>query len=453
MDKKEARIKCSGCGTPYKLRLPVTDKPVSFKCKQCGKVLKLKIKSVEEKTDFVAPPEPPSDLGPIPEFETTQLPDDDYFQDQSYKEYHKPQQSAPSLAQPSVVESHFFAQSVPQPPASEDKDRRWVVLMEDVVKGPFTDQEILSMIKDGEVSAETSIRMGERPWVKAVEVANFRQYFSESQRAARDPLQSISLLEKVEDDSLPEGPPRTPFQKQWGSVLPYPISGKIPFAIFAGIALVISTVLTFDVYYGLPLNLIGWTILYGYLDSVSLRSRSDITSPPSWDFAKAVNMLSAGAKTLGFLMVYSMIPSVLLLVVSIALFLNEMSIGGYIGLILTILVFISSLFLMPAGLVILETSGNLAAALNPLKMVKLIKTSGSPYKALAMVSLGAGLLCLLAVVGAVFLVDIPDAGFIVAGVVLALVLSYCNFVWFHVLGRFCGENKSALGKVFSSVPA
>ncbi|MFH0821978.1 MAG: hypothetical protein V2B18_04455, partial [Pseudomonadota bacterium] len=44
MDKKEAKIKCSTCGSSFKVRVPVTDKPASFKCKKCGKILKIRVK-------------------------------------------------------------------------------------------------------------------------------------------------------------------------------------------------------------------------------------------------------------------------------------------------------------------------------------------------------------------------------------------------------------------------
>ena len=79
MEKKEARIKCSGCGASYKLKIPVTDKPVSFKCKKCGKVLKLKVKPSSEG----ARGQTVEESSKQPEFETTQLPDAGDYQDRS----------------------------------------------------------------------------------------------------------------------------------------------------------------------------------------------------------------------------------------------------------------------------------------------------------------------------------------------------------------------------------
>ncbi len=71
MEKKEARIKCSGCGSSYKVKIPVTDKPVSFKCKKCGKVLKLRIKSVSPEADVPAAPSFQTAMESEPEFERT----------------------------------------------------------------------------------------------------------------------------------------------------------------------------------------------------------------------------------------------------------------------------------------------------------------------------------------------------------------------------------------------
>ncbi|MBI5251509.1 MAG: zinc ribbon domain-containing protein, partial [Desulfomonile tiedjei] len=154
MEKKEARIKCSGCGTSFKLRIPVTDKPVSFKCKKCGKVLKIKIKATGAESAPPPPPAPAPDLvlSEMPEFETTQLPESN--------EFHESPPPSGSLRTPTMVESHFFAQSVPQPPPSDDASRRWLMLADEMVKGPFTDEEIVSMIHSGELTAEISLRMG-----------------------------------------------------------------------------------------------------------------------------------------------------------------------------------------------------------------------------------------------------------------------------------------------------
>lgn len=57
---------------------------------------------------------------------------------------------------------------------------------------------------------------------------------------------------------------------------------------------------------------------------------------------------------------------------------------------------------------------------------------------------------MLTAVAAMFLVDVPDIGFLVAGLAMALVLSYGHFVWFHVLGRFAGENGQLTRQVLSA---
>ena len=427
MEKKEARIKCSGCGTSFKLRIPVTDKPVSFKCKKCGKVLKIKIVTNEE------PSPPPEKL----EFETSQLPE--------LENYHDTPSPAVNLRPPSVVESHFFAQSVDHPPPSADSKRRWLMLANEMVRGPYNDEEILDMIREGEITAETSLRMGERPWVKAIEISNFRELFPPSQRGLRPPLTDITLFdqEKIPQPSSTAQSFSLDFQKLLG----YPVSeGKWQgIAVFAGIAFVLAAILSFDFLIGLPLNLIGWSILFGYLFSLLEQSKTaPTTPPPAWDFKKAKDLILSGAKVLAVFVVYSLVPLTVLVSLMIFFFLNDMALFGYISFVVLVLVYSGTLLIIPAALLELGNSKQLAAALNPVKAVTLIKKSGKPYQAIALVSLAAGLACMIASLVAVFLTEVPVAGFLVAGLVMAAVFSYGHFIWFHVLGRFLNENAKML---------
>jgi hypothetical protein len=57
------------------------------------------------------------------------------------------------------------------------------------------------------------------------------------------------------------------------------------------------------------------------------------------------------------------------------------------------------------------------------------------------------MVCMIAAFSGVFLVEIPVAGFVVAGLVMALLLSYGHFIWFHVLGRFSSENMQLMKQV------
>jgi Protein of unknown function (DUF4013) len=433
MEKKEARIKCSGCGTSYKVKIPVTDKPVSFKCKKCGKVLKLKIKSAAPPTPSFQP-----EMEPPPQFETSQLPDSDVYDDRAQG----PSASAPSL------EPHFFGRAVEQPPAAQtpsaqDKSRRWIVLSGDIVKGPFIDDEIVAMIRDGDITAETSLRMGERPWIKAAEIANFRDMFPERQRVSKKgPLESMQLFDDAEatEKEKTAGPP---FYKELPAIIQYPVAGGgwQPLAIFVGIAFVLCTVLSFEFLVGLPVSLIGWVLLYGYLGSLmQFSSQSPASPPPNWNFGAAKEMVAQGGKILLVVLVCSLLPVGILLIGMIACFLNSQQLIGYILMALTVIVYAASLFMVPAALVVLGGSQNLTAAFNPGKIMAIVKKGGQPYRMLALVSLAAGLICMAVVVLAVFLVDIPDVGFLVSGLIMALVLSYGHFVWFHVLGRFVREN-------------
>jgi hypothetical protein len=446
MEKKEARIKCSGCGTSYKLKIPVTEKPVSFKCKKCGKVLKIRIKGPEPQTT-ATPPEPERPISEMPEFETTQLPETG--------DYHDVPAPPGSLRTPSAVESHFFAQAVPQPPPSDDVRRRWLMLSDEMVRGPYTDEEIVSMIHNGEITAETSLRMGERPWVKAVEISNFRELFPPSQRASRAPLAAITLLDKEPQEADHEGPVSgRPFYAELPAVIPYPVAqGQWqPLAIFAGITFVLSALLTLEFFVGLLLNLIGWALLFGYLLSVMQQSKNSPQSPPpEWDFPRAKNMIVSGAKVLAVFLVYSLVPVTIFLLLMMAFFLNDLAILGYVFMLLTVLVYAASLFVLPAALLVMGNTEEIGDALNPGKALSIVKSGGQPYQMLAVVSLAAGIACMLVTLLAVFLVDIPIAGFIIAGVLMAAVFSYGHFIWFHVLGRFSRENPNLMGA--NAVPA
>ncbi len=448
MEKKEARIKCSGCGTSFKLKIPVTEKPVSFKCKKCGKVLKIRIKGPEPEAMAPAPEPPPeTPISEMPEFETTQLPE--------IGDYHDTSAPPGSLKTPSVVESHFFAQSVPQPPPSDDVRRRWLVLADEMVRGPYTDEEIVTMIHNGEITAETSLRMGERPWVKAVEISNFRELFPPSQRALRAPLASITLLDKVPQEEDDQGPVSgRPFYAELPAVIPYPVAqGQWqPLAIFVGITFVLSALLSLEFFVGLFLNLIGWALLYGYLLTVMQQSKQSPQSPPpEWDFPRAKDMLVSGAKVLAVFLVYSLVPVTIFLALMMAFFLNDLAILGYVFMLLTLLVYAASLFILPAALLVMGNTGDIGVALNPGKALSIAKGGGQPYQMLAAVSVAAGFACMLVTLLAVFVVDIPIAGFVIAGLLMAAVFSYGHFIWFHVLGRFSRENPKLMGA--NAVPA
>lgn len=143
-------------------------------------------------------------------------------------------------------------------------------------------------------------------------------------------------------------------------------------------------------------------------------------------------------------MVYSLVPLTVLVSLMIFFFLNDMALFGYISFVVLVLVYSGTLLIIPAALLELGNSKQLAAALNPVKAVTLIKKSGKPYQAIALVSLAAGLACMIASLVAVFLTEVPVAGFLVAGLVMAAVFSYGHFIWFHVLGRFLNENAKML---------
>lgn len=448
MEKKEARIRCSGCGTSYKLKIPVTDKPVSFKCKKCGKVLKLQIKSIPpaevpaSEASSQAPAPSAYEAPSPPEFETTQLPDEVDFQDAA---------AAALVRQATFVESHQFASAADAAGQPEEKGRRWLVLSADLIKGPFTDSEIVLMIQDREIVAGTSLRLGDRPWIQAAEIGQFRDLFGVHEPARGKPgADSLSLLDEADLESKAVDPVGPRFYQQLSSVLSYPIGRGKPIApaIFFGIALTLSTALSLDFLVGLALNVIGWVLLYGYLAGVMKEStESPNNPPPSWNFSGAKEMGASGVRVLAVLTVYGLLPVGICLVLMIAFFLNSMLVPGYVFIALTVLVFAISMFLVPAALVILGTSHRIGVALNPSRIMAVVKRGGQPYRMLAAFSVAIGLACMTATIAAVLLTDIPGAGFVMAGIVMALVLSYAHFLWFHVLGRFSTENRLLMSQV------
>ena len=442
MEKKETRIKCSGCGTSYKVKVPVTDKPVSFKCKKCGKVLKLKIKpAASTETGAESPPQP--SMPRMPELETTQLPDMGPYQDLSGPE---------KIHRPSVVEHLFLDHPEDAFTTPPDKSRSWIVLADDVIKGPLSDQEITKMIERGEIRADTSLRMGERPWIKASEIQDFRHLFPDRiQEVSPGKPSSLSLLRTEGLAHLEDGkPPETPFYRELHTLMSYPFAGSrgLPLIIFAAIAFLLATVLSFDFLVGLPLNLVGWVLLYGYLaELMQVSIQGPDSPPPAWNFSRTGELASSGLCVLVLLMVCSLVPVGICLLLMIFFFLNSMPMYGYIFFALTILVYIGSLVVLPSGLVVLGATGRVGSALNPSKIMGIIKNGGQPYSMLVAVSLAAGLACMLAAVAGVFLVDVPGAGFVISGLVMALILSYGHFIWFHVLGRFATENRKLMKQV------
>lgn len=427
MEKKEARIKCSGCGASYKLKIPVTEKPVNFKCKKCGKVLKLKVKS---SLPGETKPAPRGDDAFV--LETSQLPDSrDY--------YDRP---APPPKTASFVEGHEFVQAagVRRP---READRQWMVLDEELIKGPFTKSEVIRMIKAKDISPDSPIRMGERPWLKASELPDFREHFPLGGKKGAAVLDTISLLEGEEPRE--EGKPSASFIKDLPTVLSYPTTNPIPVAIFAGIAFVGSTSLSLDVLIGLPLSVILWILLYGYLAGVmNLSTISASEPPPAWNFGNVKEMLGAGLGVFLVFLVYSIVPVLLMILAAAYFFQNGEDALGYVFTAGTVVVFAGTLLLIPACLLNLRASGKMAVALHPGKSLDLIKKVGRPYLMLAIISIGLGLACFFVVYGGFFLSLVVDFGFIFSGLLIAAVLAYIHFVWFHLLGMFAGENKQVL---------
>jgi hypothetical protein len=512
MEKQEARIKCTGCGSSYKLKVPVTDKPVNFKCKKCGKILKVRVTSARDAQASAPPPPPPPPPaaefdGAIPGLETTQLPDtDDFFDPDSVGSPTPGAQGSgihnepaggdfqlddrmplfttdrapdptvriqPSMDETVRIQEPVFEQGyvdqlqaqpkavnkagAPEPEKPRGSERRWLALDDEQVKGPFTDSEVVSMIHDGEIDAETPLRMGQRPWIKASQVADFKHCFSK-EKPIRTDAGRIDVRQGParRDDSAEPQSKEAPFYKDFAAIAPYPLgNGKWqPIVIFSGIAFALCTILSLDFLIGLPLSVAGWILLYGYLTTLMHNTqKAPKAPPPPWDFSHVKDMAQDGLRVFLVLLLFSLIPVTVCLLVMITCFLNDMDLFGYLSLAATVVVFAGSLFVTPAALVIQDTRRSLAASLHPANILKLIREGRTAYKMLAVTSIAAGLLSMVVVLLAVFLVDIPLAGFVVSGLLMALVLSYANFVWFHVLGRFSRENSALTLQAVTEVKA
>ncbi len=415
MEKKDAKIKCTGCGAGYKLRIPVTDKPVSFKCKKCGKILKLKIKSGSR---------PPETRPVIPEvsqmvIETTQLPDSDDYQNTFTNE------RAPE------IEDHTFGQAPVEPKPETHVNRRWIVLSGENVKGPFSDDEIIKMISEQEITPDTSLRMGERPWIKAVEAPIFKNYFRGSTSFIEDeeePATGNSIIPKFSAPS-------------W-IAFPFSKANLASFAILCAISALLFSVLAFDFFIGIGLNILGWIMLYGYLTIMMKHvSSNPESSAPDWDFSQLKNWILNGAEIFLVFFLYGALPISIMLLVMTFGFLNGISPVGYGFMALVPLYFLSSMYMLPAAMIVFKDTGAVGAALNPGAWITIMKTNPG-YRSLGLTSVVIGLVIFLAVLASVFIIDIPIAGFAVTGVMSGLILAYANFLWFYNLGRFTGESES-----------
>jgi hypothetical protein len=329
-------------------------------------------------------------------------------------------------------------------PTGEDGPR-WVCLVDNIIKGPFTDDQVRSLIGQGEISPTTSMRMGERPWIQAGQVGLFKPLFADAlAKSGIDPLAGVKLAQPAgKEDEKPLVSMH--FYNELSVIGPYPVRAGHwqPLAIFVGLAFVLSAILCADLTLGLVINLVGWTILYGYLSTLmreSMDSPSD--PPPAWNFAAAKEMAVAGAKVLVVQSVFSLVPVGILLLLVIASFLNGMPLLGYVSIALVVVVFSASLFVVPAALSIFGISGDLRAALNPSRILNVIKGGGRSYLMLVAFSIAAGMACMVVTIISVFLVEIPIVGIVTAGLIMALVFSYGHFIWFHVVGRFSRENES-----------
>ena len=438
MEKKEARIKCTGCGTSYKIKIPVTDKPVSFKCKKCGKVLKLRIKAAAAAE---APPPPER----LPELETSQLPELDYV----------PPKPDPKLQKtPRFVDTYLFPGA-----GRPEQVSRWIVLSDDLIKGPFTETEIVHMIETGEVTANTSLRMGERPWIKAADTPDFKDYFVSEQAQRPTTLGSVSLLEQDERAAAEKAAAGKPFHLEWPSLVRYPVASgdPKPLIIFFGLSFVLSIILLFPLVSRSVLEVLLRLVLLfavcivpcGYLaDLMSQSLGSPDAPPPAWDFSKIKQYVMDGLKVLAVVLAYWWIPVGICVGLTVFFILNHMQVLSYVCIAVTILVFFAFFGVVAPALAILAASSDVGRALNPSELAVMMRRAQASYLTLAVASMATGLICLVFVILALLLAEIiPDAGFVVAGIVMALGLSYCLFVWFHVLGRYAAANRELTAKV------
>jgi hypothetical protein len=311
----------------------------------------------------------------------------------------------------------------------------------DSVQGPFTDEDMRSVIRQGAVGPETPVRMGDRPWIKAGKIGIFISSFP------KGTLVGEGSEEGAEDESPDAKARRTvdlPFHEDLPSIVTYPVQGGHwrPAAVFAGIAIVASIILCLNTIIGLVVNFLVWILLYGYLTSVLRESmESPGQPPPDWRFDRAKDMVADGVKTLAVPAIFCLVPTGVCLLLMIYFFLNAETSLGYVFMMLVILLFAVSTFIIPAALSILVVSGSVPDAINPGAIIGRIRTSGSSYFTLAAISFAVGALCLLVTIAGVFLTDIPLAGFVLAGLIMGVVLSYGHFVWFHAVGRFTGEKE------------
>ncbi len=426
MEKKEARIKCSGCGTSYKLKLPVTEKPVSFKCKKCGKVLKIRLKLDEvDKGHNDVPVIERGEFGGS--FETTQLPDTDTYQN-------TPADNVPDP----MIEGHSFTRAEPSDYSSISRNspqRRWLVLAGDIVKGPFSDDEIILMIRRREIQASTSLRMGERPWIKAGEIAGFRELFGSS---PSDPPPSHSPK-----TTAPETLGPVTFQSRIWKSLGFPFRNIKAFASFAAIAFVGFAAISFDFLIGLLPLWVLWVPLFGYLILLCKESAANTEEvPPDFKFPELGKLFQSGLPVSLFVLLYSVLPVSILLILMIAAFLNDYVLLGWLAVFAVCLIFLVSMSVVPAGIYLLERTNNLLIALDPTKLVHVMKTGGKTYRDLLPVAIAAGVVIIVAVLASVFLVEVPFVGFVLAGLLPAATLTYLDFILFHAVGMFVHQNPS-----------
>ncbi len=81
-------------------------------------------------------------------------------------------------------------------------------------------------------------------------------------------------------------------------------------------------------------------------------------------------------------------------------------------------------------------------ALDPTKLVHVMKTGGKTYRDLLPVAIAAGVVIIVAVLASVFLVEVPFVGFVLAGLLPAATLTYLDFILFHAVGLFVHQNPS-----------
>ena len=317
--------------------------------------------------------------------------------------------------------------------------------MGEQVTGPYKSSEIAEMVKNGAIHPETSIRMGERPWVQAMQVPDLRRLF---------PREVLNAIADRSDDKSTEPVAQTkqkvrigsarPFYQDFGALVSYPVArgNWEPLAIFAGITFVLSSLLCFNFLIGLPLNILGWILLYGYLAQImDSSSRLPEAVPPDWDFSRVAEMIQEGGKIFIILALVSLLPLTILLLMMIAGYVNGFNLIGFLSMVLIPVVFLISLCFVPGSLIRHYSNQSIGSAINPPKLISLVFTGGKPYGAIMLLSIILGLLCMMITLLSVFLTDLPGLGFIIAGLAMAAVFSLAHFIWFHAMGRLIQENK------------